>query len=356
MTELSIIVPVYNGEKYLSELLDSLIAIQHIETEIIVVDDGSTDGSRALVARYGEPKIRYHYKENGGIVSARNTGLSLATGKMLLFADQDDKIDPLVIEKVYHMAVQEEADIAFFSTERFTDSGERFECDTVYETCVLDEKDISVRLLRKLITRRENGRECISYIGHLWAAMVKRSLIEESGIHFRVYMSIEDDLLFILDTLDKAQKAVTLRETGYFWRCNPSSRTFSGKYVEDFIAKMLPYYEYRTSMLVKHKVCTETEMQQYLIGMRQEQVLNIYNNECLPDNRNILRAYREINAFVKQKEYKEALKCQPECPLAQRSAVEMRLLCRECYGLVFIYKKLQIWKRCMVNLVRRRAG
>lgn len=355
MTELSIIVPVYNGEKYLGELLDSLLAVQHIEIEIIVVDDGSTDGSRNVVARYGEEKIKYHYKENGGIVSARNAGLSFAKGKMLLFTDQDDKVDPAVIEAVYHRAVKENADIAFFSTERFTDSGECAPCDTVYEECVLEEKDIGDRLLRKLITRRENGRECISYIGHLWAAMMKRSLIEANGICFRVYMSIEDDLLFILDTLDKAQRAVTCRGTGYYWRCNPSSRTFSGKYVKNFIAKMLPYYEYRTRILVKHQVCTEVEMQQYLIGMRQEQILNIYNNECLPDNRDMARSYREIKAFVQQQEYREALKCQPECPLACRSRMEMRLLAGGCVGMVFIYKKLQIYKRYVVNLIRRQV-
>lgn len=85
----SVIIPVLNGEAYLDEALASIRGQAGGRTEVIVVDDGSTDGTAALVrTRHGE--VRYHYQENAGVGVARNTGLRLATGAFIAFLDADD--------------------------------------------------------------------------------------------------------------------------------------------------------------------------------------------------------------------------------------------------------------------------
>ena len=91
--DISCIVPVYNGERFLAEALDSILAQTHQPGEIIVVDDGSTDGTPEILARYGE-RVRYERQENAGPASARNAGLGLARGELVAFLDADDLWHP----------------------------------------------------------------------------------------------------------------------------------------------------------------------------------------------------------------------------------------------------------------------
>lgn len=84
----TVIVPVYNGEKYLSDTLEKIFDQTYQPIEIIVIDDGSTDRSAGIVKSY--PKVRYVYQENRGVAAARNHGIELANGKFIAFSDQDD--------------------------------------------------------------------------------------------------------------------------------------------------------------------------------------------------------------------------------------------------------------------------
>jgi glycosyltransferase involved in cell wall biosynthesis len=85
----SVIVPVYNGERFLAEALNSILAQNYDLIEVIVVDDGSTDGTSEVAAQYG-PDIRYVYQQNQGPPAARNTGLRMARGNLICFLDADD--------------------------------------------------------------------------------------------------------------------------------------------------------------------------------------------------------------------------------------------------------------------------
>ncbi len=86
---ISIIIPTYNSARYLPEAIDSILQQSYPHYEIIVVDDGSTDNTPAVLGSYQHP-IRYVYQENQGVAAARNTGLSLAQGEFVLFLDADD--------------------------------------------------------------------------------------------------------------------------------------------------------------------------------------------------------------------------------------------------------------------------
>lgn len=85
----SVIIPVYNRDRYLSEAIDSVFAQNYPAIELIIVDDGSTDRSAKIAQRY-LPNLRYHYQPNGGIGAARNMGIALSTGEFLAFLDSDD--------------------------------------------------------------------------------------------------------------------------------------------------------------------------------------------------------------------------------------------------------------------------
>lgn len=105
----SIVIPCYNQAHFLSESVDSALAQTYAEIEILVVDDGSTDNTRAVAARYGD-RIRYIHQENGGLAAARNTGIRHAKGELIALLDSDDRWLPHKLEtQVPHFADSEVA-------------------------------------------------------------------------------------------------------------------------------------------------------------------------------------------------------------------------------------------------------
>lgn len=114
---ISIIVPVYNVEKYLEECVDSIINQTYKNLEIILVDDGSTDNSGKICDEYKEKdnRIVVIHKKNGGLSSARNEGMKYAKGAYLQFVDSDDYMDNDMVEMLYNMIITESADISMCS-------------------------------------------------------------------------------------------------------------------------------------------------------------------------------------------------------------------------------------------------
>ena len=114
MIKVSVIVPVYNVEKYIDKCLDSLVKQTLKDIEIIVVNDGSPDNSQKIIDRYVKKypnKVQSHIKENGGLGSTRNYGLELASGEYISFVDSDDWIDVNALEDMYNLAKQENSDV-----------------------------------------------------------------------------------------------------------------------------------------------------------------------------------------------------------------------------------------------------
>lgn len=110
---LSVVVPVYNVEKYLSRALDSILQQTYPVYEVICVDDGSTDSSRNILNEYAkrDSRIRIIHKENGGLVSARKAGILEVSGEYTAYVDSDDFIEPNMYEEMMELAVKHDADI-----------------------------------------------------------------------------------------------------------------------------------------------------------------------------------------------------------------------------------------------------
>jgi glycosyltransferase involved in cell wall biosynthesis len=116
---ISCIVPVFNGERYLGETLDSILAQTHRSLEIIVVDDGSNDGTGGVVAEYGK-RVRYVWQANAGETAARNRGLALAQGEFVAFLDADDLWHPeKLVRQMARFQERPELDICFTRFQNF---------------------------------------------------------------------------------------------------------------------------------------------------------------------------------------------------------------------------------------------
>lgn len=146
---ISIVIPVYNVEKYLAECVDSVLAQTYTDWEAILVDDGATDSSGRMCDEYTkkDSRIRVIHRENGGLSAARNTGLNAAQGEYVYFLDSDDYILPRTLEEIQNTARREQADVVFFDGFVFFD-----EC----------EADDSVsRYTRQRSYQTETGREIL---------------------------------------------------------------------------------------------------------------------------------------------------------------------------------------------------
>ena len=118
----SIVVPVYNTEKYLPDALNSLAAQTYGELEIVLVDDGSTDGSPAICKEFvaKDDRFRYIWQQNAGAGAARNRGIDVANGEYLLFADADDLYEPTLVAKLYDAIHRDGSDVAMCRADLFT--------------------------------------------------------------------------------------------------------------------------------------------------------------------------------------------------------------------------------------------
>lgn len=120
MPAISVIIPVYNVEKYLRRCLDSVLNQTFTDWQAICVNDGSPDGSAQILAEYAARDSRFIVvtKENGGLSDARNAGMPYATGEYILYLDSDDFIHPQTMEIAYHMARRDNSDIVSFTYDR----------------------------------------------------------------------------------------------------------------------------------------------------------------------------------------------------------------------------------------------
>lgn len=211
--KVSIIVPVYNAEKYLEQCLESLLAQTLPETEIILTDDGSTDGSAAILKTYEEQfsdKLTVIYTENKGVSSARNTALKLAKGEYVQFVDADDYISPYMCQRLYEAAKKHECDIVIC---------DRFD---VYEKDGATEERSGENPHRLGVDGRsfipcEDGETYINISPYPWDKLIKRELAKD--LEFPEGMRFED-LVYIYSACALAKKVVWVDEPLYYYRKN----------------------------------------------------------------------------------------------------------------------------------------
>ena len=137
----SIIVPVYNVEKYLRQCIESLINQTYKNIEIILVDDGSTDNSGKICDEYSKKdnRIKAIHKKNGGLSDARNYGIENAKGIYICFVDSDDYTDKKYIENLYHAIIENKADISICNFKLIFDNTKEKDCDIIQPTLINEE-------------------------------------------------------------------------------------------------------------------------------------------------------------------------------------------------------------------------
>ena len=192
---ISIIVPVYNAEKYLKATVDSLLCQSYEYIEIILVDDGSSDSSPAICDEYAQmdSRVRVIHKPNGGVSSARNAALDIANGVYVGFCDSDDTVEPNTYELMLDNLMREGADVSVCGFNFvYPDRKEQSEGG---ESVVLDGKNaLSSMLVGK------------HFEGHLWDKLFSRTLIGD--IRMAEDIQVYEDMLFVFSVMMNAERVV----------------------------------------------------------------------------------------------------------------------------------------------------
>lgn len=186
--KVSVIVAVYNAEKYLKQCMDSIVGQTLKDIEIICVNDGSTDNSYEILKEYQQidSRVKIINKENGGAGAARNDGLKYATGEYLSFLDSDDFFEPDMLESAYNAACAYNSDIVLFECDFFDNQKETFE----KKTWTIRKKQLPEN---NPFSPKDVGDNIFSFtVGWAWDKLFKRSLIVENNILFYEKNILED--------------------------------------------------------------------------------------------------------------------------------------------------------------------
>ena len=213
--KVSVVVPVYNTEKYLKRCIDSITNQTLREIEIIIVDDGSKEECAKLCDELlkTDSRIKVVHKKNGGLGFARNSGIEAATGEYIGFVDSDDYIEPMMYETLYSTAEKIDADLAlsgicFVGGNMFLESGACTKKTYFDEITVFEKKDMK-KLLLGVVGALPNEPDDSRYGVSVCKNIFKTSVICENKIKFLSERKIlSEDTLFMVDYIKCAKRAV----------------------------------------------------------------------------------------------------------------------------------------------------
>lgn len=235
--KISIIIPVYNIRVLLENMLHSVVCQTYKNLEIILVDDGSTDGSDAICDLWErkDTRIKCIHQKNAGVSVARNVGFYKSSGDYVLYLDGDDEIAPDMCEKMLLRLIEDDADIVYCGfLNVFQDKTEK----NIPDSGILVDKEI----LHALVTN-------VTFFTAIWNKMFKRDILQNNKgdfIEFPQGIYVGEDALWLSKVLKNANKASAVSEPLYYWKRRENSATRGGSAIrtdEKFLSMLQAYRE-----------------------------------------------------------------------------------------------------------------
>lgn len=219
----SVIVPVFNVEEFLTECIDSILSQSYKNLEIILVDDGSKDSSGSICDKYAQTdsRIKVVHKENGGLSSARNAGIENATGEYIIFVDSDDVIETKAVENLLNAILRQGCPIVRMNmTSNFEELGNSSNINTIKKNSAED-------YLKKICTYRGS----VSFCDKIFLKSVFHNY------RFKLGVTNEDLLLFSTILIENKYDVFEIDYNGYYYRKRENSITSKkfGKSIQDSV-------------------------------------------------------------------------------------------------------------------------
>jgi glycosyltransferase involved in cell wall biosynthesis len=213
--KISVIIPVFNAEKYLEKCVQSVIDQMLTDIEIIIVNDGSSDDSLSILKKFAQydSRVKVISQENKGVSAARNKGLEIASGDWIAFADADDWLECDMLQKMYTAALAENADIVICNVTNICGNG-------------LSER---LQLTNEIINFKNNRQEAFTKLMRFkydyasWNKLYSATVVKQFRLSFSEGLRMYEDLLFNLCFWQYCKKGVVLSDCLYNYRTHPDS-------------------------------------------------------------------------------------------------------------------------------------
>ena len=291
----SVIVPVYNVEKYLDTCINSLLNQSYNKLEIILIDDGSSDDSGKLCDAFEQEnsRIKVIHKENEGLGLSRNAGLKIAQGKYVTFVDSDDLLGTSAIEDLVKAADKNNADICIGGFTRINRNGEEiFEEQYTRRIALGKEKsqDVFIQMLGSLPESHKSLKMSV------WNCLYRLDLIKHYNLKFVSERElISEDIIWHSEYFKYVNTSVIIDNTAYYYRENQKSLTQSYN-SKRFRLSMNLYFEL-TKRINENNLNKEAELRN-----KKQLFINIRTCIAQEKSQNLKQAVKNINTITKDKD------------------------------------------------------
>lgn len=330
MPNISIIVPVYRAEAVLSKCVESVLAQTLSDWELLLVDDGSPDGSGALCDGFAarDGRVRVFHKPNGGVSSARNLGMEEARGESILFVDADDWIEPDMCEKLHGALLSAKADSAGCAHWNIQPGGERWAEPGAMPAGVYEKAEVRKGLVDRLLGRRL-GKPGEVLNGFIWRFLFSRKVIVRNGLRFSgAYL---EDELFLMEYFCLAERLVMVDEPLYYYLQNPASVTRN--YLPDYMDTFRKFLAAKEALAAKYGL--DGDDPQWRVSTCWAGLLIAAGNEFAPGNpASRVEKKRRVEAFTLEREMARSIRALRPQGLSRNKQIVADLIRRRWFGLL----------------------
>ena len=328
MPKVSIVVPIYNVEKYLQNCIESLLCQSLTDIEIILVDDGSPDQSGEIADQYArkDTRIKVVHQRNAGLGPARNSGIEVATGEFIGFVDSDDWVNKNMFERLYEAGVKTNSDIVVGG-----------HCDWSYGKVVrskvhplagktLTDKNEINEIRKNLYGRRVDDKETDAFPMSVWIAIYKRKLIIDNHLMFQNIIS--EDIIFNISAYKYANSITFTSDTDYCYR-NENQSSIMRSFTEN---KLKQYENYIVVLMGAANAEDDTEC----LMRAKRAVINccrLYVGQVAETGLTIREKKRYVSLFPKSTIVSECWKDYPINRLPFQQRIFQKTIERGNYGI-----------------------
>ena len=265
---LSIIVPVFNTIQFVSQCIDSILSQSFSHYELLLIDDGSTDGSGRVCDEYAskDSRIKVIHKENAGVSSARNVGLDKAEGEWVCFIDSDDELLSGGLKTMVD-CVSDDLDLVLAGYERYDESGSVF-----YR--VDDRVVLKLSKKKSLSFLYEPHAQYYCYLGYVWGRLFRNRIIQDHHLHFDPKLKIKEDTLFIAQYI-LSSNGITCFTTTPVYRYNERGNSAMGELRGGFNTRLIDGFYALVKM--EHEIVKQFPFYSEIVFIAKEGVWIRYN-------------------------------------------------------------------------------
>lgn len=279
---ISIIVPVYNSERYLEECVLSILNQTWSKLEVILIDDGSSDRSGEICDNLAQQdnRVRVIHKLNQGVSAARNDGIMAARGEILGFVDSDDCCQPEMLSTLYSELTSNQAELAFCGYSDLTKRGTVPHPESL-EPGIYEGEEIRNTVIAKLIGIDDHVPQCAQLMGSMCRCLFYKDMVNRSPELRLRPIKLAEDQLFLIEYLLRCHKAVFVDKPFYLYRNNPASATRS--YMQGMFENITAHAHALRSILNRADAMNG-DIQKRLEMTELYNIISCITNECLPSN------------------------------------------------------------------------